>query len=403
MTILTTLAPTVSSTGITAPDLNDILDTLVSWFQGIYGSDVYLGSDSQDGQWLGILAQAFYDANTAAVGVFNQFSPATSVGAGLSSVVKINGITRESSSNSTATVTVVGQANTTITNGVIGDNQNLNTQWSLPTSVTIPSGGSIDVTATSTTSGAVTAAANTLTKILTPTPGWQSVNNAAAASPGAALESDAQLRQRQTNSTSLPALTTADSCLGALRNLAGVTSVNYDINNSSTTDANGVPPYSWSFSVLGGTVQDIVDTIGLYKTPGLPTYGTTSGTYVSPYGINETIDYFTCAQQRIVVALTIVPGTGYTSLIVTEIQNAVAAYINSLGQGGDVVVSRLAAPALLQGPYANPISSNDTNTYDLVLSSLSAAIYPASPGTSDVAIDFNQIATCQASDVTITT
>ena len=110
MAILQTLSAVVSSTGITAPALNDILDTLISNFQSIYGVDVYLGPDTQDGQWLGILAQAIYDSNQTAVAVYNQFSPQYAIGAGLSSVVKINGLLREVSTNSTAVVLIVGQA-----------------------------------------------------------------------------------------------------------------------------------------------------------------------------------------------------------------------------------------------------------------------------------------------------
>jgi uncharacterized phage protein gp47/JayE len=205
MAILTTLAAVVSPTGITAPDLNDILDTLVSQFQGIYGSDTYLGPDSQDGQWLGVLSQAFYDSNATSVAVYNQFSPATSVGTGLSSVVKINGMSRLKSSNSTVDLVLVGQAYTPIYSGVVTDNLGLGTQWALPAFVTIPASGTITVTATSTVSGAVAAAQGTLTKIVTPTPGWQSVTNPAAAVPGAPIETDPQLRVRQGNSTSLPA------------------------------------------------------------------------------------------------------------------------------------------------------------------------------------------------------
>ncbi len=402
MAILSSLSVVVSSTGISAPALNDILDTLVFQYQSIYGVDTYLGPDTQDGQWIGIMAQAIYNSNAAAVGVYNQFSPATAIGNGLSSVVKINGLERLLATNSTAVLTLVGQAGRTIYNGVVGDNLNLGTQWALPAVVTFPSSGTISVTATCTVQGAVSAAANTLTVILTPTAGWQTVTNAAAAVLGNSGETDTQLRQRQTNSTSIPALTTADACVGALRNLSGVVSVNPVINNTGTTDTDGVPPYSWAFSVLGGQVQDIVNTIGLYKTPGPPTYGTTNGTYVSPYGISETINYFATAEQRIVVAMTINPLFGFSAAIETEIQNAVANYINSLAQGQNVLISRLAAPALLQGLFAVPASPNDLTTYELVLSSLSAAIYPASPTTSDVVIAFNQVATCQPSDVTIT-
>ena len=74
---LATLAAQVTSTGISAPSYNDILSSLTASFQGIYGSDAYLGPDSQDGQLLAVVAQAIYDCNQTAIAVYNQFSPQT--------------------------------------------------------------------------------------------------------------------------------------------------------------------------------------------------------------------------------------------------------------------------------------------------------------------------------------
>ena len=396
---LATLGPTVTSTGITAPALSDIIASLQANYQLIYGTDTNLDPSTQDGQWIAIQAQAIYDCNQACIAVYNQFSPATAQGTGLSSVVKINGISRLVPSYSTANITVVGQAGTVITNGVVGDNQSLGTRWDLPTTVTIPGGGSITVTATCETPGAVAALANTLTMILTPTAGWQTANNASNASPGAPVESDATLRQRQASSTALPSMTIASAIAGALENLAGVTAVNYDDNDTGSTDANGVPAHTLAFVVEGGTLQDIVNTIGLKKAAGIQTYGSTSGTYTDAYGIPHTINYSVATQERIVITVQLHALTGYSTAIATEIQNAVAAYINALGIGKSVLISRLYAPALLQGPYASPASPSDLTTFEIV--SVAAAIYPASPGTSDITIAYNQIANCQVADITI--
>src|SRR5690348_1507892 len=143
---ITTTAPTISSTGISAPSYADILSFLQSKYQGIYGADVYLGSDSQDGQFLAVIAQAINDANSAAIAIYNSFSPATAQGAALSSNVKINGLARNVASYSTVDLLITGQAGTTITNGVVTDAAN--NRWSLPASVVIPSGGQVTVTAT---------------------------------------------------------------------------------------------------------------------------------------------------------------------------------------------------------------------------------------------------------------
>src|SRR4051794_2109586 len=105
-------APTIDANGISAPDFATILTQLKSDVLAIYGSDTYLGNDSKDGQFLAVCARAMSDCCAAAVAVYNAFSPSTAQGNGLSSVVKINGLTRKTATNSTCTVSVAGQAAT---------------------------------------------------------------------------------------------------------------------------------------------------------------------------------------------------------------------------------------------------------------------------------------------------
>ena len=77
---LSTLAASVTATGISAPPLEDILGSLQASYRSIYGSDAYLEPDSQDGQWIAILATAFNDCNNVAIAVYNAFSPSSAQG-----------------------------------------------------------------------------------------------------------------------------------------------------------------------------------------------------------------------------------------------------------------------------------------------------------------------------------
>lgn len=397
---LATLAVQVTSTGITAPSYNDIYNSLLASYALIYGSDILTDASTQDTNWIAIQAAAINDANQTAIAIYNSFSPSTAQGAGLSSVVKVNGIQRLIPSNSSAAITIVGQAGTTINNGIVGDNAGLNTQWALPASVVIPIGGSITVTGTCTTVGAVTAAPATLTTILTPTAGWQTANNVAAAAVGAPVETDAALRLRQTQSTALPSQTTVAGIYGAISNLTGVTAVSFDNNTSNITDGNSVPGHTLAMVVEGGDLQSIVNIIGSRLSIGCGTYGTTSGTYVDPnYGFNYTISFSIPTQKTILVQVTKTALTGFTTAISNEIKAAVAAYINSLGIGTDVLLSRVYAPALLQGPYASPASPNDALTYEIT--GLLISISPGSPGSSDLVIAWNELPICTAANVTI--
>jgi hypothetical protein len=372
---LTTLAATVSSTGISAPTMDQILASLQSSFQSIYGSDVYLGPDSQDGQWLGIIAQAIHDCNDTAIFVYNQFSPATAIGAGLSSVVKINGLQRESSSNSSVIVTLVGQAGTPIDNALIGDNLNLGTQWSIPNGTVIPNSGTIEVTATSTTSGNVTLPNNSLTIILTPIPGWQTVTNGSnTVSVGTAVEIDATLRQRQSGSVSLPAQTVLAGIQGGLENLAGITAVAMYKNDTGSTDANGTPPHSITAVVAGGSATQIAQTIALYKSPGVSTYGTTTEIVYDSIGVPSTINFFVLAYVPVAVLVNLNPLTGYTSNAASNIQAAIAYAVNELAIGENSYCGRLWGPANLDGDAATTATGSLQSALDLISDTYSLVV-----------------------------
>lgn len=83
---------TIDETGLHLPDYPTVLEDVKARFRGIYGDDLYLGPDSQDGQLCAVFALALHDAYTLAGSVYNAYSPATAQGTGLSRMVKINGL-----------------------------------------------------------------------------------------------------------------------------------------------------------------------------------------------------------------------------------------------------------------------------------------------------------------------
>jgi uncharacterized phage protein gp47/JayE len=387
---LSTLGCTISATGITAPTFSDILASLQASFQGIYGSDVVLDASSQDGQWLAVIASAINDANAQTIAVFNAFSPSTAQGAGLSSVVKINGLLRESPSNSSADLTIVGQAGTPIAAGLIGDN--LGNKWALPANVTIPPSGQITETAVCTTAGAITAGPGTIINILNPTKGWQTATNPASATVGAPVEPDATLRKRQSVSTSLPALSVLDAIIGQIANLPGVEAWAAYENDTSIPDGNGVPDHAISLVVEGGDSVQIATTIATVKTPGTGTFGTTSEMIIDPEGVPNTIQFFRPSVVRIVATVTLTPLTGYVSTTGAAIAAALAAYVSGLAIGANVDWSRLFVPANLNG---GPLSA----TFNI--SSITLAIFGNPQASADVPIAFNAVAALAAPDVTV--
>jgi uncharacterized phage protein gp47/JayE len=385
-----TTSPTacyIDETGIHSPAFTDILTVLQGAVQGIFGSDTYLGSDSQDGQLLGVFAQAIYDTNSMAIAVYNSYSPATAVGVGLSSVVKINGLSRELPTNSTATVQVVGGAGTIISGGIVRD-ANFN-QWNLPSSVTIAPTGQATVTATAAVAGAISAPAGPVT-IATPILGWQSASFTVPAVPGAPLESDPTLRARQNVSTMLPSVTAIDGMTGAVFAVNGVTRLRVFENDTSVTDSNGIPSHSVSFVVEGGDTQEIADAIAAHKTPGAGTFGNTSEIVVDPYGVPHAYNFFVVSEVQITVVIHLTALQGYTSAVGNEIVNAVINYIDAIPIGTNVYLTHVIWAAL-------SIAGTDNTTFNLT--SLLMSRGAGAPTSADVPIAFNEAA--QASPATV--
>ncbi len=388
---LSTLGPTVDATGISAPSFNDILLSLQAIFQSIYGSSVYIAPDSQDGQWLAALAKAINDSNQAAIAVFQSFSPTYAQGAGLSSLVKLNGLTRNVSSNSTAIGNVIGQAGTVVTNGVVKDiNGNL---WNLPVSVSIPAGGSVTVTATAQLPGAISAPAGSINQIYNPQLGWQSFVSTADAVPGAPVESDAQLKSRQAVSTAITAETPTDAIAAAVANVSGVLRSTVFDNDTDTTDSNGIPAHNICVVVEGGVAQDVAAAIASKKTPGIPTYGTTSIIVYDSLGLPRTINFYELQLVSVYFDVTIKTLPGYSAATSAQIQTALANFANALGIGEDVYSSQAQAAASL-------LSSGLGQTFYITAFTLGTAANPT--GTSTVAIAFNQAATCATANISVT-
>lgn len=390
---LASLAPTLSATGVATLTYADILASLKASAGIIFGTDVYLEADSQDGQLLAIFALAIYDCGQVTAAVYNAFSPATAVGGGLSSVVKINHIARLISTRSQVNVAIGGTVGTTITSGVVGDLDG--NRWALPGSVTIPGAGTITVTATAEEFGALRAAIGSVTKILTPTAGWQTVLNAAAASPGQPVESDGALRARQEVSPAIYSVTPIAGLAAALNALSGVTyGVIYE-NDTGATDSNGVPAHAIAVVVKGGVAATIAATIYAKKAPGVGTYGSTTIAVLDAASVSRNIKFSVPTEKAIKVEISLHALTNYNTAQTTAIKQAVANAINALAIGEAVIATRLYAPAQ-DGLGVNK------NTFKLYYVYIALASGGA-PGPADVVMAFTEKATCLLSDITVLT
>lgn len=376
----------LNENGLTVPDLQTVLDFYIEQYKSIYGSDVILTPDTQDGQWIAIQAQALHDAMDICALVYNSFSPSTALKDALDKNVRINGIARKSPTFSMCDVKLIGNAGTIIRGGSVRDN--LDRIWKLPETVTIPLEGEIIVTATAAEAGDWSSLPHSLTTINTPTRGWQSVDNENEGTIGSPVESDADLRRRQALSVALPSQSVLEGIVGAVATIQGVTRYRAYENDTSETDSNGITPHSVCIVVEGGDVEEIASAIFRHKTAGSGTYGDTSITVTDKYGLKNVIKFQRPTYNRVKIRVRIEPLTGYSNTYGKEIKTRLVSYINALGIGENVYIARLLPPIL---------ACNTSNTETFDISSIEIAKDDDELATSNIKVNFDAVAITEES------
>lgn len=387
------LAAKVTASGISAPDYQTILSKITDYYRVIYGSDAYLEPDSKDGQMIAIYALGIHDANNTAIAVYNSFSPATAQGRGLQSNVKINGITVHESSNSSCDVVLSGTVGTTISNGSVKDTNGA--IWDLPDSVTIGLDGTVTETVICQTAGAIAALPGAINQINTPTRGWHAVTNASSATVGSPVETDSELRKRQSISVALPSVTTFEGLIGAISNIDGVNRTRLYENDTGVTDTDGLPPHSIAAIVAGGDVTEIATVIQRKKDQGTSTFGSTVVVVPDYYGNPKTIRFSRPVDIPVYVDISLKAFTGYTTQTAEDIKVAIAAYINTLNIGDDVLISRIYSPANL-----GVVSGGASRFYDIL--ELKIGTSAGSTSATNITIPFDSAALCSIGNINIT-
>ena len=392
--------PYIDETGYHYPTYNEILEYLIDRMQTIYGSGIYLGNDSPDYEMLATFAELTYDTYQAGEVLYNAQSVETAMGVGLDNQAAIVGISRKQPTKSAVTLTLSGVAGVVINGGVCADAGGR--LWDISGSVTIESNGQATATAYCRDYGFVSAMPNTITRIMTPTLGWESVTNSSAAVTGMTVEKDSELRARVKESAALPSTGMLDSLKSAILSVKDVIRCAVYENDTGTTDANGIPGHSICCVIEGGESQALAEIIWSKKGIGAGTYGGASGdtnlvqcTVYDQSNSAHTVSFARLSYVEVAIEIEITPKTGYSAATATEIQMAVVNYLSTFGIGVDLDVSTL----------WGVVQSVNTNLQMPLFSiqSVKAARGASTPGTSDVVIGFNEAAHTSASSVTIQT
>lgn len=227
-----------------------------------------LDPSTPDGLKLASDAEIWANLDEMGQQAYNSKDPAKAKGYDLDVISWLTGTRRSLGTPSTVTLTLSGVTGTVIIAGQRVESTENGSRWATNANVTIGAGGTISVAATCSALGATQASPATITRIIDTVGGWQAVTNPLAAVSGSEKQTDQQLRIERAKSVGRPGNNQIDSMLGEVFAVDGVRRCVIYENDTSATDANGLPAHSIAVIADGGTDDAVAMAIYLKKNPG---------------------------------------------------------------------------------------------------------------------------------------
>lgn len=353
----------LTADGLVVETVEEIRDSIAADMKTAFGPQINTSSGAVIGQVSGIMAERYGTLWEAVQAVAGSMDPDQATGAALVGICAITGTKPLDPTESTVTLTLLGDAATVVDEGslasVTGTEEPFETladatlvaldAWTISTAYVVGdrvtnggngyvatgagtsagSGGptteddaitdgtviwrfmgegeaAVDVAAQASETGPIVATSGAITTIETPVSGWTSVINLLDATPGRAIEPDATLRIRREVELATAGTSPRDAIRADILAVSGVTACRVFSNVTDTTDGDGVPPHSVEVLVQGGADQDIWDQLLQSVAGGIRTHGTEVGTAVDSEGNDQTVKFSRPEEIEIYVAYTLV-------------------------------------------------------------------------------------------------
>lgn len=352
---------------------------------GIAGIDPLLDTSDQTpmGQIVSIVAGALAEIWELGAATYAARYPDSAADSALDEVASLTGTERNPATKAQVVGQVTLTASTTLPAGSVANLAGRpNDRFVTLTEVVDGgAGGTYDVTFEAEDAGDLDVLANQLTEIAEPVAGWTAVDNSAGATViGTDAETDSELRTRRRIELAASGSTNVDAIRAQLIQLASVQDV------AVTED---LVAHTIAVVTRGGVAQDVWDTIFAARAAGIQSVGSSSGTVTDSQGVDHTEAYTPAAGQAIHVDITVETTSDFDATNgPDDIKDAIAAYINGLGIGDDVIADRVRNAAY-----------SITGVYKVTALSIGIG---APAGGSDITISATQYATCDVGDVDVT-
>ena len=233
--------------------------------------------------------------------------------------------------------------------------------------------------------GSIEQAPDTITTIITPILGWDSVTNPQEASVGRYEETDEELRLRWRNTKFQFATNIVESLYSAVFSLEGVSNAVIYENDTDVVDGNGVLPHSFLTLVDGGLSSDVATAIWRNRPTGIRSQGNTSVDIIDSFGYVRTINFSRPTEVQVYIEIDLETNNRFPEDGEQKIKEALISYINGLTINDDVVYSRLYTPI-------NSVEGHQVN-------SLRIGTDPLNLGFSNIITNFDEIAKTQSASI----
>lgn len=182
--------------------------------------------------------------------------------------------------------------------------------------------------------------AGTITIIVTPIIGLDSVTNPNASIGGQDQESDIGFRDRYQSSTAIGAGSTVDAIHANILTVTGVTDATV-VENDEITTVNGIPPKSIYALVNGGADLDVANAIFTKKPGGIGSFGTTTINVIDSQGVTHAMNFSRPIQVSVWIKIDATTDSNFPAEGNTQIINAVKAYIDGIKLGEDIIIYKI--------------------------------------------------------------
>ena len=388
----------ITKEGVLVPDTADLKSDVEQEFVTALGQGLDLSPETPQGRQIEAETLARKEVLDNNALIANALNPNTSFGVFLDSLAALTGTTRRWATHTLVLCTVTGSPDTTVPAGSLARTKAGDT-FALTNDAVIGANGTVQAFFQAQESGPVPCEVGTLTQIMSPVLGWETVNNPSVAALGTDAESDTSLRQRRQQQL-YRGEALLESIKSSVRQVEGVLSVyGYENYTSAveTIDGISIQPHSIYIVVDGGKDEDIAEAIYENKSLGCGYTGTEEVTVKGAFDVPYKVAFNRPDYKPIQISVTVeAPSTSVAVDIEQSVKNALSAWaagkisgISGLDLGVDV------------SPFEAGAAVSDYLP-DLFVKNVQVGLVSGSLGTAVLNMKVNQKATLAQENITVT-